>query len=195
MDYMEAIDEALHPHLSTLQLLAADPDSMDARDIPILNRTRGIRVNSFLHVVKDAARGAIPLREQAGITNWLHVHLVDVESHQWQTGPSMCHACTLWIAYKLRTNDWPKDDGNSWIEEAWQIQTNTARVNREDVNCICVSKLERLMFEFSNNAGAAGDYMWGLNVGDHQDGWIPYTLVPSSWIVPDHKPDSLNDMV
>jgi hypothetical protein len=61
MEYTVAIDKALQPHLSTLQLLVASPDSIDAADIPILNRTRGIRVNSFHHIVKDAARGTILL--------------------------------------------------------------------------------------------------------------------------------------
>jgi hypothetical protein len=37
------------------------------------------------------------------------------------------------------------------------------------------------MFEVSKQASCAGYYQWGLDVGDHQEKWFPYTNVPDSW--------------
>ncbi|XP_006464141.1 hypothetical protein AGABI2DRAFT_120917 [Agaricus bisporus var. bisporus H97] len=197
VDYTPDIHQVLNPELTTLRLLLESPDSMPVSGIPILQRTRGIKENSFAYSVKDAVRGAIPLREQAGITNWLHLHLgADAsQQSQWQTGPAMCHACTLWIAHKLQRGGWQKPEGKDWIQEAWRIQTCTIRMVRNDINKFCISRLERLMFEYSNHAGKAGDFLWGLNYGDLQDQWNPYKLVPAHWIVRDHKVDDLNQVI
>ncbi|EKM79081.1 hypothetical protein AGABI1DRAFT_128246 [Agaricus bisporus var. burnettii JB137-S8] len=186
MPYTPDIHLALGPAISTLKHIIEAPDTMDASDVPILQKSRGIKVNSFENMVKDAPRGALPMRERAGITNWLYRHL-GADARQ-QT--AMCHACTIWIAEKLQTVNWPKPDGSDWIQEAWRIQTNSGRSNLIDINKTCISKLERLMFEFSKNTGKAGDFMWGLNLGDHQDQWDPYKLVPKDWIVNDHEVDS-----
>ena len=37
------------------------------------------------------------------------------------------------------------------------------------------------MFERSAFAGIAGNYQWGLDAGDHQDGWDPYAGTPEHW--------------
>ncbi|KAF9522922.1 hypothetical protein CPB83DRAFT_863752 [Crepidotus variabilis] len=34
------------------------------------------------------------------------------------------------------------------------------------------------MFEQSARAGIAGNHQWGLDAGDHQDGWDPYGGLP-----------------
>jgi len=41
--------------------------------------------------------------------------------------------------------------------------------------------LEEEMFERSSLAGIAGNYQWGLDAGDHQDGWLPYAGTPEHW--------------
>ncbi len=45
----------------------------------------------------------------------------------------------------------------------------------------CLERLEEEMFERSALAGNAGDYQWGLDAGDHQDGWNPYAGTPEHW--------------
>ena len=37
------------------------------------------------------------------------------------------------------------------------------------------------MFEVSKEAGQAGYYQWGLDAGDHQDGWFPYANHTAEW--------------
>lgn len=45
----------------------------------------------------------------------------------------------------------------------------------------CLEQLEEAMFEQSAQAGRAGNYQWGLDVGDHQEGWNPYDGTPIEW--------------
>ena len=35
---------------------------------------------------------------------------------------------------------------------------------------------------YSQVAGIAGEYQWGLDEGDHQDAWNPYDGLPDHWI-------------
>jgi len=44
-----------------------------------------------------------------------------------------------------------------------------------------LEQLEEEMFERSSLAGIAGNYQWGLDAGDHQDGWLPYAGTPEHW--------------
>jgi hypothetical protein len=54
-----------------------------------------------------------------------------------------------------------------------------------DVERECLAKLEEEMFERSQAAGIAGEYQWGLDIGDHQDAWNPYDGLPDHWIYTD----------
>ncbi|KAF9562489.1 hypothetical protein CPC08DRAFT_609038, partial [Agrocybe pediades] len=47
-----------------------------------------------------------------------------------------------------------------------------------DVDKECLEAFEEIMFENSKLAGIAGNYQWGLDAGDHQDGWNPYAGLP-----------------
>jgi hypothetical protein len=70
---------------------------------------------------------------------------------------------------------------------AWEIQENgdvTLLWQEVDVERECLAKLEEEMFERSQAAGIAGEYQWGLDVGDHQDGWNPFHTIgflPIDW--------------
>jgi hypothetical protein len=49
------------------------------------------------------------------------------------------------------------------------------------------------MFERSQAAGIAGEYQWGLDVGDHQDAWNPYDGLPYHWIHADRLENDDDD--
>ncbi|RPD52542.1 hypothetical protein L227DRAFT_468077, partial [Lentinus tigrinus ALCF2SS1-6] len=51
------------------------------------------------------------------------------------------------------------------------------------------------MFERSAAAGIAGWYQWGLDAGDHQDGWDPYNEIPDSWNLGDFYPDDPEELL
>ena len=50
-----------------------------------------------------------------------------------------------------------------------------------DVDKECLERLEEEMFERSALAGIAGNYQWGLDAGDHQEGWNPLAGTPEHW--------------
>ncbi|KAG1765239.1 hypothetical protein EDD22DRAFT_755237, partial [Suillus occidentalis] len=50
-----------------------------------------------------------------------------------------------------------------------------------DVDLECLSVFEQRLFEKSAQSGSAGNYQWGLDAGNHQDGWDPYAGLPSYW--------------
>ncbi|KAF9455269.1 hypothetical protein BDZ94DRAFT_1149587, partial [Collybia nuda] len=50
-----------------------------------------------------------------------------------------------------------------------------------DVDRDCLARLEEEMFERSAQAGIAGHFQWGLDAGDHQDCWNPYSDTPEHW--------------
>ncbi|KAF9540660.1 hypothetical protein CPC08DRAFT_612377, partial [Agrocybe pediades] len=48
-----------------------------------------------------------------------------------------------------------------------------------DIDKECLEALEEIMFENSKLAASiTGNYQWGLDAGNHQDGWNPYTGLP-----------------
>jgi hypothetical protein len=50
-----------------------------------------------------------------------------------------------------------------------------------DVDLEYLSVFEQRLFEKSAQSGSAGSYQWGLDAENHQDGWDPYTELPSHW--------------
>ncbi|PPQ88302.1 hypothetical protein CVT25_012365 [Psilocybe cyanescens] len=70
------------------------------------------------------------------------------------------------------------------INKAWAAQCRprtTQEILKKDVDLECLSLLEEEMFENSIRAGVAGNEQWGLDVGNHQDDWIPYGDLPDEW--------------
>jgi hypothetical protein len=71
------------------------------------------------------------------------------------------------------------------LEYAWKIPTEDPPLEKVftniDVNKECLERLEEEMFVWSALAGSAGNFQWGLDAGDHQDGWNPYDGTPVEW--------------
>ncbi|KAG1829043.1 hypothetical protein DFJ58DRAFT_638193, partial [Suillus subalutaceus] len=50
-----------------------------------------------------------------------------------------------------------------------------------DVDLECLSVFKQCLFEKLAQSGSAGHYQWGLDAGNHQDGWDPYAGHQSHW--------------
>jgi len=136
--------------------------------------------------------GTLSIIEHAQLGNWFEVHIAknkDLHWHcQWLGLLPLAHTCTLWLVSLLHKNRSKLqkidiDDDNQVLEAAWRLQTTqTPKVvwNRSQINVDkeCLERLEEEMFERSALAGIAGNYQWGLDAGDHQEGWNPFAGTP-----------------
>ena len=50
------------------------------------------------------------------------------------------------------------------------------KIQGADVNYEAIVHLDHAMFDHSEEASAAGNEKWGLDVGMHEDNWNPYNL-------------------
>ena len=78
------------------------------------------------------------------------------------------------------------------LEQAWQYQTESGGSDDGghnalgvDVDRECLDDFEQRLFERSKDAGMAGFYQWGLDVGPHQNRWDPYIGNSSEWAIGD----------
>ena len=94
----------------------------------------------------------------------------------------MAHAVTVFISYRLMNAK--GEEGThltrEHLEEAWTVQTNKTIAHGDDIDKECLALLEERMFEWSLEAGVAGEQQWGLDAGDHQH-WNPYAGLPPEW--------------
>ncbi|KAG6824176.1 hypothetical protein H0H93_002476, partial [Arthromyces matolae] len=94
------------------------------------------------------------------------------------------HALTIFIASRLRADRFYQDlEHEVLLQHAWKIQcTETPGLSDHiDVDAESLTLLEEEMFERSKEAGAAGNWQWGLDAGDHQGRWNPYEGLPPDW--------------
>jgi hypothetical protein len=59
-----------------------------------------------------------------------------------------------------------------------QTGRNTDMIHT-DVDLEYLLVFEQRLFEKSAQSGSAGNYQWGLDAENHQDGWDPYAELPS----------------
>ena len=136
--------------------------------------------------------GTLPMIERAQLGNWFEVHIAknkDLRWH-WLGLLPLAHTCMLWLVSLLCKNrsklqKFDIDDDNQVLEAAWRLQTTHSPEvvwkSQIDVDKECLERLEEEMFERSALAGIAGNYQWGLDAGDHQEGWNPFAGTPEYW--------------
>ncbi|KAJ3553953.1 hypothetical protein NP233_g12527 [Leucocoprinus birnbaumii] len=186
--YMEEIDDALRPHLATLKKLLLGPGTFTMDEVPVIGWLKSQRKDWSTAVVPFI--GNLTVEEQVHVANWLHQH-VSNEKPRWTQLMLNAHALTLLIAHRLKQNPPPHShldahDAVAVIQFAWKILVNNANYDSDplfhilsgvDVDKESLWQLEKLMFtRRCREAGPAGNMQWGLDAGDHQDGWDPYKL-------------------
>ncbi|KDR71496.1 hypothetical protein GALMADRAFT_74923, partial [Galerina marginata CBS 339.88] len=192
--YTKEIDEILSPFKDILTKLTTHRFN-DLKDIFIPAKLWLEGTKNTLHSTLVPYVGSLSVLDRARIANWFDVHITlkDKELRlSWLGYLPIAHAYTLYIAHSLNSD--PKTAKFSWqklLEQAWEVQfTGTpSRLVDVDVECECLYWLEKEMFEVSAQAGIAGFYQWGLDVGHHQDNWDPYSNIPYEWNKDDHSFD------
>ncbi|KAH9949621.1 hypothetical protein B0H21DRAFT_836748, partial [Amylocystis lapponica] len=198
--FTDEIANALTAHREKLQMLVFEPD-YDDPDVPAFTYLRKKSDEFGSSAARKAGivpfTGNISLQDQARTVNWFATHVPGAMEHKekWLGLFPLAHAFTLLLAHRMRTeSDSEAPDqlttadptGSNWnaiLTKAWRFQVENAThpENDIDVNKECLNMLEEGMFEKSKRAGLAGHYQWGLDAGDHQDGWDPYAGLPSEW--------------
>lgn len=164
----------LMPHKHTLMEMITNSKDLRHADIPVL---------SYLGTTSKGTDsislpGPVPLFEQARIANWLYNLVIsvlrapgtvpvvpDIASHHQSNSIQLlivgtavlAHAITIYIS---RTKVLP-------LQQAFTIQLRGMSFKVIDVDHECLTLLERRMFSY-------GDEIWGIDAGNHQDGWDPY---------------------
>ena len=111
--------------------------------------------------------------------------------HKWLGRAPIAHAHTLLITSRKRDflrhsvnvsdGATPEETEQALWNAAWAYLMQAHYVPVVDVDLECLAALEERMFEVSSRAGAAGNHQWGLDAGEHQDKWCPYTELPIHW--------------
>ena len=168
-----------------LRRLLLEPEKLDDDQIPVLAWLRETDKSIERTIVPYT--GNLSIYERAQIANWFERHVSIDKSirRHWIGLAPFGHAITLFIASRLRNaaNDLDMEDEANLLKQAWEMQATDVEElwYAVDIGKECLERLEEEMFEESERAGIAGHRQWGLDAGDHQDGWDPYLGTPEHW--------------
>lgn len=153
-----------------------------------------------------AQMGDLSLADQSRIAHWITSKIPNAGEtfRLWMSRVPFIHAITILISSRhqsrfLGQNAGGSDSEGDLLTAAWEYQCSTDSIMRAprnsiDVNRECIASLEERMFTRSAAAGLAGYYQWGLDAGDHQEEWWPWSGLPSHWYHND-TPDYDNEEV
>jgi hypothetical protein len=197
VSYTPEMHTALSPFIPLLRKVLQNPE--DVEDVPAKSWLESERKNIQTGIVPFT--GNLSIIEQAQLTNWFEKHVAGGDKtirRFWLGLLPFAHTCTLWLTTLLHKNEgvlqkFDKNDRRQVLQAAWSLQTKHTprKVMKDgiDVDKECLERLEEEMFEKSSFAGVAGNYQWGLDAGDHQDGWNPYAGIPDHWNHRDRESD------
>ncbi|KAF9060912.1 hypothetical protein BDP27DRAFT_1429496 [Rhodocollybia butyracea] len=131
--------------------------------------------------------GGLLATQVAEINNWIHtkIPMADKLDINMMLRPTIGHARTLVVAHLFRSEFMGDiEDGTleqKVLEKAWKrlkdwtgrTTTGKPRPKIVDVNFEAISLLDKIMFDESERAGAAGNHQWGLDIGPHELAWTP----------------------
>ncbi|KAG1852182.1 hypothetical protein F4604DRAFT_1592098, partial [Suillus subluteus] len=153
--------------------------------------------------------GDLTAVQQAQVTHWIFDNIKEAQETvvQWLGCAAFAHAlsimltcnkCSILEAVPDCPRDGTADAQEEFILEAtWSTLLNQTGKSTDviymDVDLECLSVFKQRLFEKSAQSGSAGNYWWGLDAGNHQDGWDPYhqgsdmKMVKSCQALPDLK--------
>jgi hypothetical protein len=182
----------LTPAYKTLLALLVNPEKTGKKTIPAKTWLRK-RKQPLATTLGPLAAG-LTIEERAMITNWFEQKICNGDQKlriHWLGRLPIAHAYTVFIAHRIKTTEGSTLTEKELLNKAFDnIQTKATSKDvfiDVDIDKESLENLERWMFERSAKAGAAGNYQWGLDAGDH-DRWDPYKGLPAHWIH-DDKPD------
>ncbi|KAG2750623.1 hypothetical protein P692DRAFT_201787823 [Suillus brevipes Sb2] len=196
--YPPEMETILAPHKSAIQHLISLPRLENMQHLPV---GRHLQQQG----IKPSLNGGYPIKycgdltavQQAQVAHWIFDNFEEARETvaQWLGCAPFAHALSIVLAYNKRSTleadpGYPTDGTTDAQEEfildaAWTtLLEQTGRstdVTHTDVDLECLSVFEQRLFEKSAQSGSAGNYQWGLDAGNHQDGWDPYAGLPSHW--------------
>ncbi|KAK0194739.1 hypothetical protein F5146DRAFT_924890 [Armillaria mellea] len=180
LPFTAEVDKALSPHIETLRELLERPGSASVDEVPAIG---------WLHKEKRDPRssvipitGGISQDDQAALNTWFDSMVPGAkERHlEWIGLLPMAHSRTLLMASRLQDTLLSKYH-KSWptlLEKTWEYMDKHMGANFTivDIDLEAHEILEFRLFSQTEEAGAAGNQQWGLDVGCHQDNWYPYAV-------------------
>lgn len=134
--------------------------------------------------------GGLSISFRSMMMNWMYNHLLDIKKDQfktWRTDGTLHAALMLWIAVRYKDELVGADGAVNEVlyARAWEhlVEFTGRTIDGrevpavEDVDKIRLASFERLLFDESKEAGAAGQRQWGLDTDGHQENWDPYTSI------------------
>jgi hypothetical protein len=195
------IDLALTPFIDILKMLLLNPERVDDANCPAKDYLAGKGL-SLTETLVDSV-GDINFLDRARVSNWFQVRIIDdkkIFAHAWLGRLPMAHALTILLASRLHYRiiqdpEFPisgsdEEKDRFAMQHAWNYQQTKIYGDawiEIDVDHQCLEHLEMQMFERSARAGISGHWQWGLDTGTHQDGWNPYTGLPTHWYHDDRE--------
>uniref|UniRef100_A0A8H7XLT6 Uncharacterized protein n=1 Tax=Psilocybe cubensis TaxID=181762 RepID=A0A8H7XLT6_PSICU len=184
--YSSEVDEALTPAKKILYDLLCDPEKVDSNLVPAKAWLESKNKDIFKTIIPYT--GPLTVVERAQISNWFESEITKDKRlrRYWVSLLPLAHAHTVYIASLILKSQQKVND--SLLDSAWDVQCSPKPLRmfeRTDVDLECLSFLEEEMFENSLRAGIAGNYQWGLDVGNHQDDWKPYLC--RDWFIGDRE--------
>ncbi len=176
LPFTSEIDEALSPHIDILRQLLKNPSSVPVDDVPAMGWLLKQKKDPLSSVVPIT--GGISQDDQAVLNTWFDNKIPGAKQHRldWIGLLPMAHSRTLLMASRLKDTllskyrkDWPTLLQKTWEYMDEHMGTNFTIV---DIDLEAHEIFEFRLFSQSEEAGAAGNQQWGLDVGCHQDNGI-----------------------
>ncbi|KAL1715944.1 hypothetical protein EV715DRAFT_293655 [Schizophyllum commune] len=156
--------------------------------------------------------GPLHPEDRARIANWISKNIPEAQANslEWFGKALMAHAQTIFLSQQRKQSiirslgdSYPSGPGcaakrvRALQDAAWEIfrterWSEAHAVPGVDIDLECLALLERKILESSEEAGRAGNWQWGLDVGEHQHGWHPYEDLSARWGSP-RAPDTDRD--
>ncbi|KAJ7698840.1 hypothetical protein B0H16DRAFT_1349348, partial [Mycena metata] len=209
--YTNEVENALRPHVKTLETLLLDPDAQH-KGVPAAtysNAMKRAKTQKGGEMLKHGAvtyAGGLGITDRARIANWFHHNVPGAKDSpiKWFGCMPLAHAFTILIAYRNQEEILDKiqdsahysgmDRQAAIFDIAWDLQrTPTALL--PDIDHECLNFFEERLFEHSLAAGRAGNQQWGLDVGTHQENWSPYINIPAEWNHDDRDNESESELL
>ncbi|KAK0234341.1 hypothetical protein IW262DRAFT_1258368, partial [Armillaria fumosa] len=192
LEFNSEVEKALGPHKQILVDLVDSPSNVDNAIVPAKLWLQSLKKQPLvLHW-----NGGLMLNNLARINNYFFCHVLKIcKEHpiDWATSLAMSHAWTLLIAYRHHNLFSQDEDCPPCLDieavdrficqKAWErlvgytgcTTDGKPKPDAVDIDMEALILLEMRMFDRSEDAGVAGNYQWGLDIGMHQDGWYPWS--------------------
>lgn len=168
--------------------LAVESETIHANEVPALTLIKSSKSTPKLILNAAMYVGGLLDTDLAAINNWIHNHIPHAQklNQLGMLNNTTAHARTLLIAHRHRKEFLAGVDNVEHLEhyvlqKSWERLVHWSGLTIDgkdhsqcvDINFEAVAILDKIMFDKSKRAGAAGNHQWGLDVGPHELAYDP----------------------